>query len=78
MPILIRQQALRGLTPSHALGVNGQSFLLDRITRCQAIRGLHATFIAVDFAQVGDPLLVVDTLNARVAGTSREPGLGDT
>ncbi len=58
-------------TRAGALNVNGQSFLLDRITRCQAIRGLHATFVAVDFAQVGDPLQVVDTLNARLAATSR-------
>ena len=29
-----------------------------------AVRGLHATFVAVDFAQVGRPLQVVDELNA--------------
>ncbi len=76
---LVNNWISRGLpTRAGALSVNSRGFLLDRITRCQAIRGLHATFVAVDFAQVGDPLRVVDLLNARVAGTSREPGLGAT
>ncbi len=51
-------------TRADALNVNSRTFLLDRIKRCQALRGLHATFVAVDFAQVGRPLRVVDTLNA--------------
>ncbi len=68
---LVNNWISRGLpTRAGALNVNSQRFLLDRITRCQAIRGLRATFVAVDFAQVGDPLRVVDTLNARRAGTA--------
>jgi hypothetical protein len=49
---------------SAALAVNDETFLLDRVRRCQQERGLHATFVAVDFAQVGRPLQVVDELNA--------------
>ncbi len=49
---------------SAALAVNDERFLLDRVRRCQRERGLHATFVAVDFAQVGQPLQVVDELNA--------------
>ncbi len=53
-------------TRANALEVNHKSFLLDRARRCEEVRRLHATFIAVDFAQVGAPLEVVDTLNARL------------
>jgi hypothetical protein len=49
---------------SAALAVDGRRVLLGRIRRCEQVRGLHATFVAVDFAQVGQPLQVVDELNA--------------
>lgn len=48
-----------------ALSVNKAAFLLERVHRCEAERGMRATFVAVDFAQVGDPLNAVDALNAR-------------
>lgn len=49
---------------SAAHAVNDQAFLLDRVHRCQRDRGLRATFVAVDFTQVGRPLQAVDQLNA--------------
>ena len=49
---------------SAALAVNDEAFLLDRVHRCQQDRGMRATFVAVDFAQIGRPLQVVDALNA--------------
>ncbi|MFZ2012717.1 MAG: hypothetical protein WAV00_02745 [Nocardioides sp.] len=46
-----------------ALEVNSRSFLLSRVRRCEAMRGMRATFVAVNFAQVGRPLATVDRLN---------------
>lgn len=65
---LVNNWITRGI-PSRAtaLTVDRQPFLLDRIRRCQDVRGIRATFIAVDFAQVGSPLQVVDTLNGLAA-----------
>jgi hypothetical protein len=52
-------------TKATALTVNNATFLGDRVRRCDAQRGMRATFVAVDFAGVGNPLKVVDELNAR-------------
>ncbi len=63
---LVNNWISKGLaTRADALRVNSRRFLLARIRQCQGLRDLRTTFVAVDFAQVGDPLQVVDTLNAR-------------
>jgi hypothetical protein len=49
--------------PSIARVVNRREFLLDRIRRCERIRGLRANMISVDFYKEGDLLGVVDQLN---------------
>ena len=52
-------------SPTAALRVDNARFLTDRVRRCEAERGMRATFVAVDFVDVGAPLQVVDALNAR-------------
>ena len=74
-PIFLINNWIDGLpTRAHALSVDNRSFLLRRIRRCQTQRALRATFVAVDFSQVGGPLQVVDTLNsASSAGSAVSP-----
>jgi hypothetical protein len=55
-----------------ALAVNGRQFLLGRVQRCEIQRRLRATFVAVDFTQVGQPLQVIDELNG-VPPTRADP-----
>jgi hypothetical protein len=44
--------------------VNDKHYLLDRVHRCESERHHLVNFIAVDYATIGDPLGVVDELNA--------------
>ncbi|MBK5307489.1 MAG: hypothetical protein JJD92_12440 [Frankiaceae bacterium] len=44
--------------------VNAAGFLQRRIARCMAERGIKPTFVAVDFAQTGQALAVVEGLNS--------------
>jgi len=69
-PLFLVNNWLTSTLPSRsaALAVNGERFLVSRVRHCQQQRGLHATFVAVDFAQVGQPLQVVDELNAAPLG----------
>jgi hypothetical protein len=55
--------------PSRAAArqVNDAAALRRRAAACQVARGMRPTFIAVDFAQTGDPLSLVNDLN-RPAG----------
>ncbi len=46
-----------------AATVNAYDFLLNRVQRCQQSRGLFPNIIAVDFAEKGDLLRVVNTIN---------------
>lgn len=49
--------------PSIARRVNARDFILDRVRKCQDIRGLTANMISVDFYREGDLFGAVDTLN---------------
>jgi hypothetical protein len=67
-PLFLVNNWVTATIPSRtqALATNGRLFLLDRVRRCEIQRNLRATFVAVDFTQVGQPLQVVDELNAVV------------
>ena len=45
-------------------GVNERAFVLDRAHRCAAERRRPVTFVAVDYASIGDAKGAVDALNA--------------
>jgi hypothetical protein len=65
-PLFLVNNWLTTAEPSRtaALRVNSQDFLLGRVERCEQQRGMRANFVAVDFAQIGQPLNVIDALNA--------------
>ena len=65
-PLFLVNNWLTTAAPSRsaALRVNNLAFLLSRVERCQEQRGMRANFVAVDFAQIGQPLKVIDALNA--------------
>jgi hypothetical protein len=65
-PLFLVNNWISGGIPTRtaASEVNSRSFLLDRVRACERQRGMRATFVAVDFAQVGRPLAVVNALNA--------------
>ncbi|HSA52104.1 MAG TPA: hypothetical protein VLH10_18610 [Yinghuangia sp.] len=44
--------------------INSREFVLDRARECEAQRGAPVTFVAVDFATIGDAVAAVDVLNA--------------
>ncbi|MFI7385511.1 hypothetical protein [Streptomyces sp. NPDC049813] len=44
--------------------VNSRRFVLDRAHRCERERGRPVTFVAVDYATIGDPAGAVSALNA--------------
>ncbi|WP_428950431.1 hypothetical protein [Streptomyces sp. cg35] len=44
--------------------VNTRRFVLDRVHRCERERGRPVTFVAVDYATIGDPAGAVAALNA--------------
>ncbi|MCF6522342.1 hypothetical protein [Streptomyces sp. JJ36] len=44
--------------------VNAEEFVLDRARRCAEVRGRPVTFVAVDFANLGNARGAVETLNA--------------
>jgi hypothetical protein len=46
-----------------AAQVNARTFLQQRIATCAAVRRMHPTYVAVNFAQSGEALAAVDTLN---------------
>lgn len=46
-----------------AARVNNTKALSSRVTRCRRERQMRPNFIAVDFAEIGNPLRVVDRLN---------------
>lgn len=48
---------------AEAYAINRKAALLSRSQRCGKERGMHPTFVAVDFAQIGQPLDTVDRLN---------------
>ena len=50
-------------SPTVAATVNAYYALLGRVRRCQELRGLFPNIIAVDFAEKGDLMRVVDTIN---------------
>ena len=56
------------LTPPHrstASMVNSKSFLGGRVERCEVARGRGPTLVAVDFAERGALLSIVDELNGK-------------
>jgi hypothetical protein len=65
-PLFLVNNWLTTAAPSRsaALRVNNEAFLLARVERCQQQRGMRANFVAVDFTQIGQPLDVIDALNA--------------
>jgi hypothetical protein len=73
-PLFLVNNWVTATIPSRAdsLAVNGRQFLLDRVQRCEIQRRLRATFVAVDFTQIGQPLQVVDELNG-VPPASADP-----
>jgi hypothetical protein len=68
-PLLQINHWLSGFTAlvSNAQAVNTAEVLGDRVRQCQEERGLQPTFVAVNYADIGDVLSVVDALNG-VAG----------
>ena len=56
---------------SEAARVNSASFLRQRTKACQQERAMKPTFLAVNFAQSGQPLAVVDALNAVASPSAR-------
>lgn len=50
-------------SPELAAQVNGAPFLLDRALECENVHDRAATFVVVDFFEIGDVPTVVDTLN---------------
>jgi hypothetical protein len=67
-PLFLVNNWISGGVPTRtaALQVNAPGFLLPRVQACERQRGMRANFIAVDFAQIGDPLSVVTALNALI------------
>jgi hypothetical protein len=65
-PLFLVNNWLTTTAPSRsaALRVNNFAFLLARVQRCQAQRGMRANFVALDFTQIGQALDVIDALNA--------------
>jgi hypothetical protein len=61
-------------TPSQddAAKVNAYDTLLDRVRRCQKLRGQFPNLIAVDFSEKGDLFRVVNTING-VGDAKPEP-----
>jgi hypothetical protein len=50
-------------SPTLATQVNGNPFLLDRARSCEAFHGTAATFVTVDFFEIGDVAAAVAGLN---------------
>ena len=48
--------------------MNSYDVLLGRVRQCQAERKLFPTIVAVNFAEQGDLLRVVDTINGTGGG----------
>ncbi len=48
---------------AEAYAINRKAALLSRAQKCAQVRGMHPTFVAVDFAQIGQPLDAVNRLN---------------
>jgi hypothetical protein len=64
-PLFLLNNWVSTSAPSRSLAaqVNAPSALLRRVRECDRERGMIPTYIAVDFAQVGDPIRAVDRLN---------------
>jgi hypothetical protein len=62
-PLLLVNHWLSPVSPTSAESANGADALRSRIDRCIADRGLVPNLIAVDFAELGDVVAVVDQLN---------------
>ena len=50
-------------SPALAAQVNGNPFLIDRAIECEGFHGTAATFVTVDFFEIGDVAAAVATLN---------------
>lgn len=50
-------------SPELAAQVNGNPLLIDRAEQCEAVHGRAATFVTVDFSDIGDVFAAVDILN---------------
>ncbi len=57
-----------GSAEANAAMVNVKSVLLPRVERCQRARHMLPNIVAVEFAEVGDLLAVVDELNGVAGG----------
>jgi hypothetical protein len=64
-PMFLINNWIPSQTPSPVVAaqVNAYDTLLARVQRCQQLRGLVPNIIAVDFAEKGDLMRVVDTVN---------------
>ena len=51
-------------SPALAAQVNGNPFLIDRAQECEAFHSTSATFVTVDFYEIGDVAAAVASLNA--------------
>jgi hypothetical protein len=64
-PLFLMNNWVSSPAPSRGLAarVNRPQAILSRAERCQRARGMRPTYVAVDFAQIADPLAAVDQLN---------------
>jgi hypothetical protein len=65
-PLLLVNHWLSPVSPTSAETANGAEVLRQRIDRCIDERGQVPNVIAVDFAELGDLMSIVDELNQRV------------
>jgi hypothetical protein len=73
-PLFLINNWVQSQTPSQddAAKVNAYDTLLDRVRRCQKLRGQFPNLIAVDFSEKGDLFRVVNTING-VGDAKPEP-----
>jgi hypothetical protein len=66
-PLLLVNHWISKPTPdvADAARMNERTFLLDRLRRCEEVRGQRVNFVAVDFWHEGGLFDVVDDLNSR-------------
>lgn len=64
-PLFLLNNWVATTPPSRAIAaqVNAPAALMRRVRQCDREREMLPTYIAVDFAQIGDPIRVVDRLN---------------